>query len=147
MNSKGITPLVATVLLVVVVVAIAALIYTWMIGFTGGTLGTAETTGRDMPGEARFIVESCSLDNNRIVLRNMGTIDLTGFTVYCVESDGSSSSVSFDSTTLGAGQSTVISSIGCLDANTTAPDDSTVTVRVRVKSNQFPNLTMNRECY
>ncbi len=141
MNSRGVTPLVATVLLVVVVVAIAALIYTWTIGFTGGTLGTAETTGRGMPGEARFVVESCTINSSAstitLVLRNMGTIDLTGFKVYAVSSTGATTDTNtYSGTSIAAGSSGVITM-----------DYTTAPARVRVQSTQFPNLIVSRECY
>ena len=76
-SKKGISPILATLLLIVIAVSAVIVTYAWVMTFTGtttsqaGALLTVENT--------RFYGDG---DNIEIILRNSGTADATVSTVY-----------------------------------------------------------------
>jgi flagellin-like protein len=65
-NKKGVSPVIAVVLMIVVAVAISLVVYVWATGFVSEKTG-AETKA----GDYSFLVETKAVDNTNI--RNTGT--------------------------------------------------------------------------
>ena len=137
MNSKGISPVIATVLLILVAVAVVAVVATWSTSMVGEQTGKAKTITEGGPGEARFHVESCSLSGSTATIKlvNDGTKDLNTFTVFCLNSSGNT--VATGSLTANMiPQQPYSGTVTC----------TTATTRVKVKSDQYPNLVSERDC-
>ena len=82
MNNKGISPLIATVLIIGFTVALAAMIMTWGTDFIRGTTEdvdrqrqTALLCTSQLEFQLVMTQEDC--DNNRIFLDNRGALDIT----------------------------------------------------------------------
>ena len=76
-SKKGISPILATLLLIVIAVAAVIVTYAWVMTFTGATTNQA---GAVLTVEnVRFYDDGNSID---ITLRNSGTADATVDTVY-----------------------------------------------------------------
>jgi flagellin-like protein len=106
-SKKGISPILATLLLIVIAVAAVIVTYAWVITFTGTTTGQAGAVLT--PENIRFY----SADDIEITIRNSGTSDAKVVTVYEGPSSGELQTISvrsYDPTTqmVGAGDSFVI---------------------------------------
>jgi flagellin-like protein len=106
-SKKGISPILATLLLIVIAVAAVIVTYAWVITFTGTTTGQAGAVLT--PENIRFY----SADDIEITIRNSGTSDAKVVTVYEGPSSGELQTISvrsYDPTTqmVGAGDSLVI---------------------------------------
>jgi flagellin-like protein len=78
-SKKGISPILATLLLIVIAVAAVIVTYAWVMTFTGSTTGQA---GALLTVEnVRFYTQG-STDRVEIVIRNSGTNDATVAEVY-----------------------------------------------------------------
>lgn len=76
-SKKGISPILATLLLIVIAVSAVIVTYAWVMTFTGSTTSQA---GAILSVEnTRFYGDG---DNIEIILRNSGTADATVDTVY-----------------------------------------------------------------
>ena len=75
-SKKGISPILATLLLIVIAVAAVIVTYAWVITFTGSTTGDADVLLS--PENIRFY----SADDIEITIRNAGTADAKIVTVY-----------------------------------------------------------------
>ena len=76
-SKKGISPILATLLLIVIAVSAVIVTYAWVMTFTGNTTSQA---GAILTVEnTRFYGDG---DNIEIILRNSGTADATVDTVY-----------------------------------------------------------------
>jgi archaeal type IV pilus assembly protein PilA len=95
-SKKGISPILATLLLIVIAVAAVIVTYAWVMTFTGSTTGQA---GAVLNVEnVRFYTQG-STDRVEIVIRNSGTNDATVAEVYRGTSDSDlqqESSVTYD---------------------------------------------------
>jgi flagellin-like protein len=136
-NSKGISPVIATVLLILVAVAVVAVVATWSTSMVGEQTGKAETITKGGPGEARFHVESCSISGDTVTIKlvNDGTKDLNNFTVFCLNSSGNTVATRTLSASM-IPQQPYSGTVTCTSATT----------RVRVKSQEYPNLVSERDC-
>ena len=87
-SKKGISPILATLLLIVIAVSAVIVTYAWVMTFTGSTTSQAG---------AIVTVENVNFNNGgngiEITLRNSGTADATVDTVYMGNSSSSLSSV------------------------------------------------------
>jgi archaeal type IV pilus assembly protein PilA len=84
-SKKGISPILATLLLIVIAVAAVIVTYAWVMTFTGSTTSQA---GAVLTVEnVRFF--GSSEDRIEIVIRNSGTADATVDTVYVGDSASS----------------------------------------------------------
>jgi flagellin-like protein len=93
-SRKGISPILATLLLIVIAVAAVIVTYAWVMTFTGSSQAGAVLT----PENVRFYNTS-STDYVEITLRNSGTADATVASVYVGTSDSNlalQSIVSYD---------------------------------------------------
>ena len=85
-SKKGISPILATLLLIVIAVAAVIVTYAWVMTFTGSTTNQA---GAILTVEnIRFYTNSTGTDYVEVVIRNAGTADAKIAEVYA----GSSSS-------------------------------------------------------
>lgn len=99
MNLKGITPIIATVLLVAIVIVLASIVYVWSFGFfKGGISKNGEPIERaceDALFEAQIInsTQGYFLDAN-----HQGTVSIDGFDIRLIsETRSDSASVRFSS--------------------------------------------------
>jgi len=77
-NKKGVSPIIATLLLIVIAVAAAVVTYSFVMGFIGGV-------GPAGGGQAAFVVDSYSVNpsvNATVYIRNTGTKTVTLAAVY-----------------------------------------------------------------
>ncbi len=87
-SKKGISPILATLLLIVIAVAAVIVTYAWVITFTASTTGDAGAVLS--PENIRFY----SGDDIEITIRNSGTSDAKVVTVYEGPSDGELQTIS-----------------------------------------------------
>jgi flagellin-like protein len=80
-SKKGISPILATLLLIVIAVAAVIVTYAWVMTFTGSTTGQADVLLKDE--NVRFY----SADDIEITIRNSGTGDAKIVEVYQGPSD------------------------------------------------------------
>jgi flagellin-like protein len=95
-SKKGISPILATLLLIVIAVAAVIVTYAWVMTFTGSTTGQA---GAVLVVENVRFYTSGSTDRVEIVIRNSGTNSATVAEVYRGTSDSDlqqQSSVTYD---------------------------------------------------
>ena len=76
-NKKGVSPIIATLLLIVIAVAAAVVTYSFVMGFIGGV-------GPAGGGQASFVVDASSVNatHANIYIRNTGTKTVTLSSVY-----------------------------------------------------------------
>src|SRR5512137_1507750 len=73
MNKKGVSPIIATLLLIVIAVAAAVVTYAFVTGFIGTAGGSAQQTG-----SMSFDIAQINPDNSiTVIVRNTGTKALT----------------------------------------------------------------------
>jgi flagellin-like protein len=83
-SKKGISPILATLLLIVIAVAAVIVTYAWVMTFTGSTTSQA---GAVLKVDNIRFYTSGSTDRIEIVVRNTGTADATVDTVYFGDTD------------------------------------------------------------
>lgn len=100
---KGISPLIATVLLIAFTVGVGAILVTWVTGFTRST---TQTVGRQSEKEvvcsyAGVSLKSLSFNNPYLsgIIENSGSVTLGNFTMVIIYTNGTSTS--FDLCTVG----------------------------------------------
>ena len=136
MNQKGISPLIATVLLIAFTVAIATIIMGWLQGTTLDTTGTVSTKTETMVGcsDASIRIEHVYVDNSTqnvsIVVLNTGYKNFTTVTGVLYATNGSYCTGSLDSLTVGATSSVLLNNSDCPDLN----------------SSSFSKAIVNTEC-
>lgn len=101
-KQKGVNPLIATILLLLVVMAIGGIIWSWLSGYTQTTITEADKKQKEITGcaGASFVIDLSDVepiwyggdDHNQVkmVLLNKGDRDLNNFDIYSYFSDGSS---------------------------------------------------------
>ena len=95
MRRRGISPVIAVLLLIVIAVAAAILTYVWLTGYLTSQFGSVQTT---QLGE-QLKIEAAKLDTGgsyEAYVRNVGDTDVTIDTVYLLASDGSPLAVDDD---------------------------------------------------
>ena len=97
MNSKGVNPVIAAILLIVITIAIGGMYAGWMQEFyTKSLQAQKETSDRQIfCKDAGFTIYSCTYDQGdtnmvTVVLESSAPIDLNSFDVIAVHSDGRS---------------------------------------------------------
>ncbi|MCC6013862.1 MAG: hypothetical protein LM593_05795 [Candidatus Verstraetearchaeota archaeon] len=88
MNKKGVSPVIATLLLIVIAVAAAVVTYTFVMGFVGTT-----TTSTPPITTERIIVEAVGVDTANqnvtyVYVRNVGSTTVNVTAIYLVRYDG-----------------------------------------------------------
>ncbi len=83
---KGVSPVIATLLLIVIAVAAAVVTYSWVMGFIGTTTTAPAQT------QARIVVDAVEYDSSgpsiTVYVRNVGNIKVTVDAVYVYWSYG-----------------------------------------------------------
>lgn len=107
-GQKGVSPLIATILLVAISLAIAGMLYSWMAQYaTNQTSKFAAASGTQLQcSQAGGLqVNSCTHSGSvyTIQLESTGDMDLNGFNVIGLYSDGNSASAASDSTLIARG--------------------------------------------
>ncbi len=111
MNKKGISPLIATVLILGFTIALAAIVMTWGKSFTQGLQESTEKSSESAilcATEINFKVKNVCLDSNnkyKITVENNGQRDIKYFDVryYKSPSDVVTGKISFDEASQGNG--------------------------------------------
>ncbi|MEM4598786.1 MAG: hypothetical protein QW400_03815 [Candidatus Diapherotrites archaeon] len=137
MNSKGISPVIATVLLVLVAVMITVVVATFLMSSTQEQKAKTEEELKGI-GSASFVVKTCTRSNTTVtlLLDNTGSVDLNNFSVNCLDSTGATkatATISFD----------VLSPKETDTKTATCTADTT---RVRVTSVEYPKAMSERDC-
>lgn len=139
MDAKGVSPLIAAVLLLLVVVGIGALVWVWTTGFVGQATSEAGQVTEQMCAKGRFEITSCSYASQTVTLwlKNTGQVDLNSFRVVVKDSAGNvtvSDNNNVDLEDMGGMGSITVGSI------TNSPS------KVEVYSNDCPNLSASTTC-
>ena len=115
-NKKGVSPLIATVMIVGIVIALSFLVTTWI---TGSVEDTIDDTDCEMEAQERCseltsaVKLSVNGAGNKLIVSNEGATDIKGSNVVHYDKDGNSNSGSeFD---LSAYKSNINTSIGSSD--------------------------------
>lgn len=98
-KQKGISPVIATVLLVLVTVILAAMYFGWLHSFAGESISEGEEIGRKRINcsNAGITILSCNYDKGgteivSVTIENTGSVDLNGFKVIAKYTDNTSDS-------------------------------------------------------
>ena len=86
MNRKGISPIIAVLLLVIIAVAAAILTYLWVLGY----IGTVQQQGGTEALQERIKIEGVSYDGSALTvyIRNIGDVQTTIDAIYVFDSTG-----------------------------------------------------------
>ena len=96
-SQRGIDAIIATILLLLVSLAITALLYSWLAGFTTEKTEQASKQSEESfeCGQASFRITSCDYDVNRgnrgsleVKLESKGKLDLNDWTAFVEYTDG-----------------------------------------------------------
>ena len=82
MNKKGVSPVIATLLLIVIAVAAAVVTYTFVMGFVGTSTASASTAQGQLTYDAYKVEGTTGNTNITIYLRNIGGKSVTVNAVY-----------------------------------------------------------------
>ena len=95
MGGKGISPIIAVLLLVIIAVAAAVLTYLWVLGY----IGTVQQQGGTQPLQERIKIEAVEVTGGALTavyVRNIGDINANISTIYLIEPTGSIKGVDWD---------------------------------------------------
>jgi len=128
---KGVSPLLAGVLMIAFVLAVAAIVGGWLTSIAKTETSTIETGMTAQLNCSKGVLSIVDIsDQTTIIVHNLGYIDLTGFSIAC------NGSITSDSTTLiKRGNITSLTGVGI--CNTTATE-------VRVQSVSCPEVWAER---
>lgn len=131
MNRKGISPLIAAVLLIVFTVAVGSLIMNWMTSYTKSTTENAGTGTQNTVDCAKQIVDVSDIkvnsDNVTILVQNLGSKDTNVTSVVAYDDAGDSCTISSTATVLSAGELHIFGPKNCSSDNL---DTTSFTARV-----------------
>jgi flagellin-like protein len=105
---RGVSPVIATLLLIVIAVAAAVLTYIWVTGY----MGTLQAQAGAQQVQERIKIEGVQVNNNQIsaiYVRNIGDTKVKIADVYLLDSSGNVIDKASPSTTLDPASSTTIS--------------------------------------
>jgi len=88
---RGVSPVIATLLLIVIAVAAAVLTYIWVTGYMGKVTGTVEQTSAAQLQE-RIKINAVSVSGGSVTLSvaNIGDVEVEISAVYVLTADGTS---------------------------------------------------------
>ena len=87
MNRKGISPVIAVLLLVIIAVAAAILTYLWVLGY----MGTVQQQGTTEALQERIKIDSIETSGDtlsKVYVRNTGDVSVTVNSLYIADSTG-----------------------------------------------------------
>jgi flagellin-like protein len=79
---RGVSPVIATLLLIVIAVAAAVLTYIWVTGY----MGTLQSQAGAQQVQERIKIEAIDITNNKVYIRNIGETKVTIAAVYLIDS-------------------------------------------------------------
>jgi len=87
LNRKGVSPVIATLLLILIAVAAAVLVYMWVTGY----VRTTATGGEEMAERIKIEAVSVSSDSSSLTayVRNVGDVTATIDAIYVIDRSGS----------------------------------------------------------
>lgn len=139
--NKGISPLIAGVLLIAFTLAVAAIISGWLSGVMRTTVTQVEKGTEEQVECSKGILEiignKCDGGDLTIVIQNTGTINLTSFSVYATATDGTvytNTTPTYYNTTLQPGEVLTLLSNGKVKLN-----QKTLS-KLRVSAGNCPNV-------
>jgi len=107
---KGVSPLLAGVLMIAFVMVVAAIVGGWLTSITRTETSIVETGFTTQVNCSKGIIEivSANLDDPgtdqvNVVINNIGQLDLTGFTIFAKDDGNNVETKDYPTTTLGAG--------------------------------------------
>jgi flagellin-like protein len=124
---KGISPLIASILLIAFTLTVAVIIGGWLTSISSQQTSNIGGTANQTVTCSKAVIAIVSVpNNNTVIIQNQGQIDLSGnFTVSCGTNITTSSSVS-----LVRGSMASLTSSGCKDSGN----------KVRISSNICPSV-------
>jgi len=111
---RGVSPVIATLLLIVIAVAAAVLTYIWVTGYMGKVAGTVEQTSTQQLQE-KIKINAISVSNTSVTLSvaNIGDTDVTISAAYVLTQGGTSVCNSTSSVQIGKGTTQSVTITGC----------------------------------
>jgi flagellin-like protein len=79
---RGVSPVIATLLLIVIAVAAAVLTYIWVTGY----MGTLQSQAGAQQVQERIKIEAIDIANDKVYIRNIGETKVTIAAVYLINS-------------------------------------------------------------
>ncbi len=125
---KGVSPIIAVLLLIVIAVAAAVLAYIWIVSYTG----TLEQQAGTQQLQERIKIEGVEYDGTTLTIyvRNIGEVDVTVDAAYIFDASGTViDSATGLGVTLTPGQVSTAGQV-TIDGGLTLNDGSTYTVKV-----------------
>jgi flagellin-like protein len=140
MYMKGISPLIAAVLLIAITMTIAGVLAFWASSFV--RTGLEQSSNQTVATECtfgNFIVDSCNYNSSTtkliLILDNIGTVNLGNITAYAIYGDGSVNASKLDGGNLESGSLKSFSTVGV------SPGFQSVRIRT-----QCPNVAEETAC-
>lgn len=99
MNSKGISPMVATVLLIAFTVAVGGIVSVWLTGFTNDTTGSVESASSNQTKCAGIFIDIISVSETSFMIMNPGAQAINDISCY----SGNGTLITSDTIGLSAG--------------------------------------------
>jgi len=111
---RGVSPVIATLLLIVIAVAAAVLTYIWVTGYMGKVTGTVEQTSTQQLQE-KIKINAISVSSTSVTLSvaNIGDTDVTISAAYVLTQGGTSVCSSTSSVPIGKGTTQSVTITGC----------------------------------
>jgi len=112
MNRKGISPIIAVLLLVIIAVAAAVLTYLWVLGY----IGTVQQQGGTESLQERIKIEGVTISGGSVTsvyVRNIGDVNAEVADAYLIDPSGSSTRCDVADTLLSPGDLSPIDTSGC----------------------------------
>jgi flagellin-like protein len=81
-KKRGVSPVIATLLLIVIAVAAAVLTYIWVTGY----MGTLQSQAGAQQVQERIKIEAIDITNDKVYIRNIGETKVTIAAVYLINS-------------------------------------------------------------
>ena len=126
LNRKGVSPVIATLLLILIAVAAAVLVYMWVTGY----VRTTATGGEEMA--ERIKIEAVSVSGSTLLtayVRNVGDVTATINAIYVIDRGGS-----ILGSSMGLSSSVGVGSITTVTVSATLTRGQHYTLRVVTKS-------------
>ncbi|MEM2305726.1 MAG: archaellin/type IV pilin N-terminal domain-containing protein [Candidatus Methanomethylicia archaeon] len=125
LNRKGVSPVIATLLLILIAVAAAVLVYMWVTGY----VRTTATGGEEMAERIKIEAVSVSSGSLTAYVRNVGDVTATINAIYVIDRGGS-----ILGSSTGLSSSVGVGSITTVTVSATLTRGQHYTLRVVTKS-------------
>jgi len=109
---KGISPLIASILLIAFTLAVAVIIGSWLTSISSQQSSSVGASANQTVTCSKGVIAIVSIpNNNTVIIQNQGQIDLSGnFTLSC------GTNISTSSVSLAKGSMVSLTSSGCIDS-------------------------------